>query len=190
MVKTVLNNGWIIYHENFLQESSLLFERLITEIPWKSGQIKLFGKTYPIPRMQSFHSVKHLNYTYSGLRMNSEKWHPILAQINSQIKKEYQFSFNACLVNLYRNGMDSNGWHADNEHELGKNPLIASVSLGVERTFKLKHIYSNEQIKLSLNDGSLLIMGGEIQHFWKHEVPKQVKITDSRINLTFRNIIK
>ena len=97
--------------------------------------------------------------------------------------------FNCVLVNLYRNGQDSNGWHADNEPELGKNPMIASVSLGATRRFDLRHNITKEKISFDLTNGSLLLMKGEIQHFWKHQITKTKKIDAARINLTFRMLI-
>jgi alkylated DNA repair dioxygenase AlkB len=89
-------------------------------------------------------------------------------------------------VNLYRNGQDSNGWHADNEPELGINPVIASLSLGATRRFDLRHNLSNKKISIDLTNGSLLLMKGEMQHFWKHQIAKSKKVDAARVNLTFR----
>ncbi len=97
--------------------------------------------------------------------------------------------FNAVLFNLYRNGNDSNGWHSDNEKSLGKNPIIASLSLGETRRFDLKHNLNNSKISFNLKTGSLFVMGGEMQHFWKHQLPKMSKINAPRINLTFRKMV-
>ena len=120
--------------------------------------------------------------------------HPMtntLLGLIEQIKLFDDNEFNAVLLNLYRDGKDSNGWHADNEKELGKNPVIASISLGEERFFHLKHRTQKEQrLKIALKHGSLLIMGGEMQHYWLHQIPKTAKKIAPRINLTFRNIIK
>ena len=99
-----------------------------------------------------------------------------------------QEKFNCVLVNLYRNGQDSNGWHADNEPELGINPVIASLSLGATRRFNLRHNLSNKKISIDLTNGSLLLMKGEMQHFWKHQLAKSTKVVNGRINLTFRRI--
>ena len=118
------------------------------------------------------------------------EWNETLSEIKKKVEKISESSFNACLANLYRDGKDSNGWHADNEKELGKNPIIASLSFGATRTFKLKHLQTNEKIDIELTTGSLLIMGGEMQHYWKHQIPKTKKFKAPRINLTFRKLIR
>ncbi len=112
-----------------------------------------------------------------------------LKQIEKRIQKYSDASFTSVLLNLYRDGKDSNGWHADDEPELGVNPIIASVSLGAPRFFHLRHNHDREKrYKILLEHGSLLLMGGETQHFWKHQVSKTVKKINPRINLTFRKI--
>ena len=113
-----------------------------------------------------------------------------LLDLIQKINDVYEHGFNAVLLNLYRDGKDSNGWHADNEAELGQNPVIASISLGEERYFHLKHRTQKEQrLKIKLKHGSLLVMGGTMQHHWLHQIPKTTKIISPRINLTFRKII-
>jgi alkylated DNA repair dioxygenase AlkB len=107
--------------------------------------------------------------------------------IKNEIEEICQENFTTVLLNLYRDGKDSNGWHADNEKELGRNPIIASLSFGAERSFHLKHnSISDAKLKITLENGSLLLMKGETQHFWKHQIPKTAKPIGSRINLTFR----
>jgi len=109
--------------------------------------------------------------------------------IKNEIEEVCQENFTTVLLNYYRDGKDSNGWHADNEKELGRNPVIASVSFGAERSFHLQHNTIKEhKLKITLEHGSLLIMKGSTQHFWKHQIPKTAKIIGSRINLTFRII--
>ena len=116
-------------------------------------------------------------------------WNPLLVFIKNEIEEICQENFTTVLLNYYRNGKDSNGWHADNEKELGRNPVIASVSFGVERYFHLQHNTIKEQkLKINLEHGSLLIMKGATQHFWKHQIPKTIKEIGPRINLTFRII--
>lgn len=112
-----------------------------------------------------------------------------MLQLKLRLEQEFDIQFNSVLANLYRDGKDSNGWHADNEKELGKNPIIASLSFGSERRFDLKHQLTKKKISFDLKNGALLIMGGEMQHFWKHQIAKSSKISEQRINLTFRRII-
>ena len=114
-----------------------------------------------------------------------------LLDIKTKVETVINTQFTTCLLNLYRNGQDSNGWHADNEIELGLNPIIASVSFGSERLFKLKHRHDKSLKKdLILHDGSLLLMKDETQHHWLHQIPKTKKVVGNRINLTFRVIPK
>ena len=121
--------------------------------------------------------------------MQPHPWNPLLQKIKSRVESVSETNFTTVLLNLYRDGKDSNGWHADNEKELGTNPIIASVSFGTERIFQLKHnTISNLKQNILLEHGSLLLMKGTTQHFWKHQIPKTSKTIGSRINLTFRVI--
>lgn len=132
-------------------------------------------------------------YSYSGKKLRVNPFTPELDILKNKILhflREHGIpaEFNSVLANLYRDGRDSNGWHADNEKELGQNPLIASLSLGAERRFDLRHNLTGEKISMPLTSGSLLVMGGELQHFWKHQVAKSTRALAPRINLTFRFI--
>lgn len=191
MEEFVLTNGWIKYESTLftLSEAEKIYLSLLNTIDWNQGKIILFGKTYSTPRLEAFYSENSKNYAYSGQKMKSNSFTPLLMEIKSKVEEASGKTFNSVLVNYYRDGNDSNGWHADNEKELGKNPLISSVSFGASRRFDLKHIITNEKISFQLNSGSLLIMGGEMQHFWKHQIAKSKKIKSGRINLTFRTII-
>jgi len=191
MEKQKVKNGWYIWIPDFLHEieSEELFQVLYSDLSWEGGEIKLFGKIHEIPRKQVMFANKGLKYGYSGKQLNVKDWNRTVLNIKNQIESEFNFDFNACLANLYRDGNDSNGWHADNEEELGKNPVIASISLGATRTFKLKHLATKDKIDFQMTSGSLLIMGGEMQHYWKHQIPKTKRKVDSRINLTFRKLI-
>lgn len=191
MEEFLLKNGWVKFESEFftLSESEENYSILLNTVDWNQGQINLFGKTYSTPRLEAFYSENGKNYAYSGQQMKSNTFTPLLLVIKSKVEKATGQSFNSVLVNYYRDGDDSNGWHADNEKELGLNPLIVSVSFGAGRRFDLKHIKTNEKISFQLNSGSLLIMGGEMQHFWKHQIAKSKKVTNGRINLTFRTII-
>lgn len=191
MKKINIQDGWLLFEENFFsQEESLrLFDELHDQLEWQQGKIKLFGKEYSTPRLEAFYAEPNKNYGYSGQQMTTNPMNPTLLTILATIENSTGYSFNSVLCNLYRDGSDSNGWHADNEPELGKDPIIASLSLGAIRRFDLKHNSSNETIKFNLNLGSILIMGGSIQHNWKHQIAKTKKVLSPRINLTFRTII-
>lgn len=191
MKRVELNNGWYIFLENFYSssESTHLLNYLLNELPWKSGEIKLFGKVYPIPRKEVYFSDNKLSYSYSGKELIIDIWDENVLEIKSRVEALLNVEFNACLSNLYRNGKDSNGWHADNEKELGKNPIIASLSFGATRRFDLRHQSTKEKLSFQLTSGSLLVMGGEMQHFWKHQIPKQKNVNDPRVNLTFRQVL-
>ncbi|MGB0933476.1 MAG: alpha-ketoglutarate-dependent dioxygenase AlkB family protein [Lishizhenia sp.] len=189
--KKEVENGWYIFHPHFLsaEESNHLFNHLHSQLSWKGGEIVLFGKKHKIPRKEVYFSDHQKEYAYAGKKMEISPWNSSVDAIRERLNKEFKQNFNACLCNLYENGLHSNGWHADNEKELGLNPVIASLSLGVTRKFSLKHNQTKNKLDFQLNAGSLLIMGGEMQHYYKHTVPKQLKVNDPRINLTFRRIV-
>ncbi|MSP57503.1 MAG: alpha-ketoglutarate-dependent dioxygenase AlkB [Flavobacteriales bacterium] len=161
------------------------------EIPWKQESIKMFGKTHPTPRLTSWHGNEGCKYTYSGLICNPEPWSPTLLSIKQRIVEAMEnANFNSVLLNLYRNGQDKMGWHSDDEKELGPNPIIASVSFGATRRFDFKHkTIPEHKFSIDLPSGSLLIMQGDLQDHWLHQLPAQKRIIEPRINLTFRNII-
>ncbi|MBI6118473.1 alpha-ketoglutarate-dependent dioxygenase AlkB family protein [Salegentibacter maritimus] len=179
------------YFPNFVnkEKANLLFQKLVNEIRWQQQNIKLFGKEIPQPRLTAFYAEKGISYTYSGLQLNPTDFSAELWELKQKTEMLSGFSFNTCLANLYRDGSDSMGWHADDEKVLGKNPVIASISFGGIRRFQLKH-KTNKDLKesIDLNHGSLLIMKGRMQHFWKHQLPKTKKEVLPRINLTFRKI--
>ena len=186
-----LPNAEIEYYPNFFdaEKSKLLFEKLLQEIPWQQDDITVFGKTYPQPRLTSLFGNEGKPYSYSNIIMQHNNWNPLTVFIKEEVEKICNQSFTTVLLNLYRDGKDSNGWHADNEKELGRNPIIASVSFGATRSFHLKHnTLENAKLKITLENGSLLLMKGETQHFWKHQIPKTAKPINPRINLTFRII--
>ncbi|MEX2483073.1 MAG: alpha-ketoglutarate-dependent dioxygenase AlkB [Brumimicrobium sp.] len=190
--KIDITNGWLIWVPDFLVkiESDDLHDYFLKELSWQGGKVKLFGRTFEIPRKQVMFTDEGLHYGYSGKQLVSSDWDDEVLKIKKRIEQFSGFEFNACLANLYRDGQDSNGWHADDEKELGKNPIIASVSLGATRNFHLKHKIINERKNIELTHGSLLIMGGETQRYWKHQIPKTKKVIDARVNLTFRKVFE
>lgn len=186
-----LPNAEIEYYPHFftLDKANLLFEKLKNEIPWQQDEIKVFNKMHQQPRLTALFGNDGKPYGYSNIVMQPHPWSPILTHIKEEIETVCNENFTTVLLNLYRNGKDSNGWHADNEKELGRNPSIASVSFGATRPFYLKHnTIENQKLKIDLHHGSLLIMKGETQHFWKHQIAKTAKPINARINLTFRII--
>jgi len=186
-----LKDAEVFYYPNYftINESMSLFQILTTETLWQQDNIKVFGKTYKQPRLTSLYGSNKRPYSYSNITMYPNEFTSTLLKIKSKIEDTTNEIFTTCLLNQYRDGQDSNGWHADNEKELGQNPVIASVSFGASRMFHLKHRYDkSHKCKLLLESGSLLLMKGTTQHFWLHQVPKTKKQIGSRINLTFRYI--
>lgn len=175
---------------NFIStaESRLLLTTLIHEVSWRQDSIKMFGKRINIPRLQAFMGDEEIEYTYSNLRLKADKWHHDVARIKNRIEELTHHKFNAVLLNYYRDGQDSMGWHRDNEPELGPTPIIASVSLGITRRFLLKDTTQPKQkpFELQLKNGSLLWMGSTLQKNWLHSLPKIRHCKKPRINLTFR----
>ena len=186
-----LPDAEIRYVPHFLPVSlaNTYFDDLFHHIPWRQDPITVFGKTHLQPRLTSLHAHTLDSYSYSGIVMTPQPMTQTLQCIENRIYQLCDESFTTVLLNLYRDGKDSNGWHADDEAELGKNPVIASLSLGAPRFFHLRHNQDPKQrYKLLLEHGSLLLMGGETQHHWKHQVAKTAKKVGPRINLTFRKI--
>ena len=187
-----LPDAKIKYYPDFIRakEADKLFKLLINQTPWRNDPITLFGKTYPQPRMTSLHGHTTDAYGYSGIVMQPNPMSKPLLDIEKKLKAFTDETFTTVLLNLYRDGQDSNGWHADNEKELGQNPIIASVSLGSDRFFHLKHRNKKElRFKILLKSGSLFFMEGETQTHWLHQIAKTAQPVGTRINLTFRKII-
>jgi alkylated DNA repair dioxygenase AlkB len=186
-----LPDAEIIYFPVFLQkeEADSVFNELIKDTPWQQDEITVYGKKHLQPRLTALYGNEGKPYSYSNIVMQPHQWTMLLQQIKSKIERTSETNFTTVLLNYYRNGSDGNGWHADNEKELGVNPVIASLSLGAERKFQLKHNSDSSQKKsIILEHGSLLLMKGRTQHFWKHQIPKTAKPIGPRINLTFRVI--
>ena len=188
-----LPNSSIVYYPEFFnaEKSNIYFKSLLESIKWQQDDITVFGKTHKQPRLTALYANNNEPYSYSNITMIPHIFSKELLDIKSKVETIVNTNFTTCLLNLYRTGQDSNGWHADNEKELGKNPIIVSVSFGAERLFKLKHRQDKTLKKdLILENGSLLIMKGETQHHWLHQIPKTKKEVGKRINLTFRIIQK
>ena len=188
-----LPDSSIVYYPEFfnLEESDQYFNSLLKTIKWRQDDIMVYGKTYKQPRLTALYANNNEPYSYSNITMIPLEFTSELKNVKQKIDNFAQVEFTTCLLNLYRDGQDSNGWHADDEKELGKNPIIASLSFGEKRLFKLKHKTNNNLKKdLELHHGSLLLMKGPTQHNWLHSIPKTKKKVGKRINLTFRVIPK
>lgn len=190
-IRLSLKDASVIYYPTFIASkyASEVFQKLLKEITWQHDTIKMFGKVYKQPRLTALYGEEEKSYSYSGITMSATAFTPLLYNLKTLIQKETNIKFNTVLLNLYRDGNDSNGWHSDDEKELGENPAIASLSLGAKRNFHLKHKKNKElKFKIPLEHGSLLLMKGTTQHHWLHQLPKSKKVTEPRINLTFRII--
>jgi alkylated DNA repair dioxygenase AlkB len=159
-------------------------------IKWKQDAIKLYGKEIPLPRLTSWYGDSGKSYTYSGIKSIPNEWNEGLLYLKKRIENFIGIEFNSVLLNWYRDGEDYLNWHADDEKELGLNPVIASANFGETRDFLLKRNDddSSRKLKIPLKHGTLLLMRGELQHYWQHSVPKRKNIRGSRFNLTFRRI--
>ena len=193
MIDLSINTAKLNFWPDFLTENQAdeLFEELKTSNLWRQDKVKVFGKTYDQPRLCFLAADRKVNYTYSGLTLPAVDFSKSLSLIKTRIEQTSSTRFNSCLANLYRDGNDSNGWHSDDEKELGDEPVIASLSLGVTRNFDLKH-KRNRLIKkrIELTHGSLLLMSGRTQKDFKHQIAKSKRIHEPRINLTFRYIFE
>ena len=163
--------------------------RLTEQTPWQQPQVRIFGRHVAVPRLVAWYGDAEASYRYSGLTHQPLPWTPLLAQIRAQVEQAAGQSLNGVLLNYYRDGQDSMGWHSDDEPELGVNPLIASLNLGGTRRFDLRRKGQNRiEHSLDLQHGSLLVMRGATQHHWQHQVAKTRASCAPRLNLTFRLI--
>ena len=171
------------------QKIDLWYEACLENLYWETGFIKIFGKNHQIPRLQAWYADQNIEYRYSGKKLNRHDWNAILLEIKLNIEHVTSHKFNSVLANLYRDENDSMGLHADDEKELGINPVIASLSLGESREIYFKHKNKKLNLVIPQVSGQLILMHGKTQEHWKHEIKKTKKIKKPRINLTFRNII-
>lgn len=180
-----------VYHYGLVlnvNECNIYFNKFITSNFWKQDEFIMFGKQIVTARKVAWFGDLNYQYTYSNSVKNALQWTPELLYLKNLIESKTGEKFNSCLLNLYHNGNEGMGWHSDNEKELGKHPVIASLSFGASRKFSLKHNTTKQKIDLVLEPGSLLLMKGETQEKWWHSIPKSKKIVNPRINLTFRYI--
>jgi len=188
-----LANDSLVYVPDFIEEADAdaLFKVLCDETPWAQERIRVYGEEYDLPRLTAWFGDRGASYTYSGIRQEPNSWTPTLLKIRNLIEAFTDSRFNSVLLNQYRDGRDRVGWHADDEPELGSLPVIASVSLGASRRFKVRQKSNlTKAIALDLNHGSLVLMQGNMQQLCEHEVPRTAKSVKPRVNLTYRNIQK
>ena len=170
-------------------QAQQLFNTLLQSLAWQQEKIFIYGRWKLVPRLISWYGDNGADYQYSGVSHQPMIWNEALLRVKRKIETDFQYEFNSVMANLYRNGLDSMGCHADDEKELGVNPVIASLSLGAERLLKFRHHKQKQVLDVVLSQGDLLLMRGTIQHHWRHELPKTKKHKSERINLTFRKII-
>lgn len=184
-------DGVVSYQEGLFQhkECQILFEKLMAEIQWRSDEAVIFGKHYITARKVAWYGDAEYEYKYSNITKKAHLWTPTLQEIKSRVEEISESNYNSCLLNLYHNGNEGMSWHSDDEKSLLENGSIASLSLGAERKFSFKHKENKQKVDIVLRNGSLLIMKGETQKFWLHQLPKTKKVKTPRINLTFRNIV-
>ncbi len=190
-VNILPQDGEVYYYGqvfNQIQANDLM-KKLTESIQWKNDEVKIFGKTHITGRKVSWYGDKPYIYSYAGSEKTALLWTKELLEIKEMIEKLTQTNYNSCLLNYYHHGNESMGWHRDNERILKKNAPIASVSFGAIRDFQFRHIETKEKKSLQLGHGSLLIMAGQTQDNWQHQLPKRKKVEKPRVNLTFRTIL-
>lgn len=189
MTQTGLANADVTLYESWVvsQEADDWMAELIKQTPWEQPQVQVYGKSYPTPRLVAWYGDPGISYGYSSLAHPSLPWTELLGDIRGRVSRFCEHPFNGVLINYYRNGQDAMGWHSDNEAVLGRNPTIASLSLGEARRFDLRRRgVQRIEHSIELTHGSLLVMRGATQHYWQHQVARTKQSMSSRLNLTFR----
>lgn len=190
MERIELRDGaYLELEPRWLDDAERVLAALLDEVPFAARTIKLFGREVMQPRRVAWVGDRQAVYTYSGTRHEPLPWTPVLARLRSELGERTGLAFNGVLCNLYRDGRDSMGWHSDSEPELGPEPLVASLSLGAARRFVLRHRTQEHTLPLRLESGSLLLMCGPTQRFYRHALPKEPGVQGPRINLTFRQLL-
>jgi alkylated DNA repair dioxygenase AlkB len=181
-----------VEHLPLVQPATQVLQRLIAETSWRAEEVVMWGRRVPQPRLTAWYGDPGNSYAYSGIQLDPLPWTPLLRDIKACVEKTVGSIFNSVLLNYYRGQQDSIGFHSDDEPELGEQPVIASLSLGAQRTFILKHKKSRaaKPVHLRLGSGSLLLMRGDTQHCWRHGILKESRPCGPRVNLTFRKIIQ
>jgi alkylated DNA repair dioxygenase AlkB len=184
-------DGLVTYDPHFLDRASAdtAFGLLLPGTAWSQESLTVYGRRIPFPRLTAWYGDPGAVYTYSGIRNEPHRWTAPLRELRDRLERRLGVRFNSVLLNQYRHGEESMGWHADDEPELGDAPLIASLSLGSVREFQLKHRSAGTRVALPLGHGSMLLMSGATQRHWLHRLPKAPHVPGIRLNLTFRLIV-
>lgn len=184
-------DGVVHYHGAILTptEAQHCYTHLFRDIPWKNDEAVIFGKRIVTARKVAWYGDSNFSYTYSGTTKQALLWTPELVVLKATVERLTGTLFNSCLLNLYHDGNEGMAWHSDDEKSLGRDSTIASISLGAEREFRLKHKRADDKVSVLLESGSLLVMQGSTQTHWLHSIPKSKKIKTPRINLTFRTMV-
>lgn len=180
----------LYYERDFVADSGAIYQALQQQVAWRQERIRLFGREHPQPRLSAWYGDSEASYRYSGLALTPLPWLAPLQALRRQLQQHLGCRFNSVLLNWYRHGQESMGLHADDEPELGAEPVIAAISLGAERRLVFRHRQRVEApVALAPADGSLLVMAGRCQALWRHELPKTRRPVGGRISLTFRRIM-
>lgn len=172
-------------------DADAAFAELRRDVPWRQEQLLMFGRRIDVPRLEAWIADEGLDYTYSGIPHAAQPWSPALDRLRRLVEDHAGVSFNSVLCNLYRDGADGVDWHADDEVEFGRRPVIASLSLGATRRFDLRRVDDpTVRVDLELHHGDLLVMRGTTQELWRHRVPRTKRPVGERINLTFRTVVR
>lgn len=171
------------------QEADRYFDLLLNNVPWRNDEAVIYGRHIVTKRKVAWYGDDAFSYTYSNTTRQAIPWTKELLELKDIVEKYSGSRFNSCLLNLYHSGEEGMSWHSDDEKELGKNTVIASLSLGAARKFSFKHKITKEKADVVLGNGALIIMQGTTQSYWVHSLPKSAKVKTPRINLTFRTFI-
>lgn len=184
-------DGIVTYHGPILggAEARRYQDALMTTVPWKNDEVVMFGKPVVTARKVAWYGDPGMSYTYSGTTKQPLPWTRELLELKALAEARTGSVFNSCLLNLYHDGREGMGWHSDDEKSLVRNSCIASMSFGAERKFSFRHKQTKETVSVMLESGSLLVMAGETQAHWQHQLPKSAKVATPRINLTFRTMV-
>lgn len=184
-------NSRVTYHQNFFSNDQTLdlLSGLLAEIQFQPDTLKIFGKTITTQRLYAWHGDQPFDYAYSGQSRLAQAWTPTLFTIKKALEEHLEASFNCCLLNYYADGTQGMAWHSDDEKVMEENGAIASISLGADRIFEFKQKAGDERKKVLLQNGSLLLMQGETQKHYLHQLPKSKKVKTVRLNLTFRRFV-
>jgi len=170
-------------------DGDLLCQQLVEDLEWSQDKISMFGQVHDVPRLNAWYGDRDCSYSWSGIQMSPMEWTPTLSNIRQRVIELAGEEFNSVLANLYRDGSDKVDWHADDEQVLGLTPVIASVSFGASRKFRLRRKdRSLKATDIVLDSGDVLIMRGSTQQLWEHEVPRSKRVKEPRVNLTFRKV--